>query len=452
MGYDRSMRKHWSLLLIVGCYLLIGGLYAAQVPAWQAPDEPAHYNYVRQLAAGSLPVIAVGDYDQAYLDEIRGAKFAPGYSVADIEYEDWQPPLFYLLLTPAYLAASGDLFALRLVSLLFGAGVIVLAYGCGRLLFPQQGWVAWSTAVFATFLPQQLSIFASVNNDSLALLLIAAILYLLLYWAGDKVEKDSQQETRLLIGLGVLLGLGFLTKGTVYLMTAVIGFTILWQYWREWKQVIRAGLLVFVPAFLLGAIWWVRNMVVYGGLDVLGKAAHDAVVVGQPRTEEWIALYGVGGTITQFVRTTFNSFWGQFGWMAVPMPNWVYLPLLVMVGTAVIGLIIWVILRKKEGYQTNLTKLTLSILLLLTGLTLGLHIGYNLTFVQHQGRYLFPAVIPIGLGLGLGLGAWGLWLERPFNRQQPILPYLVPLALGIILAGLDVFALYRFIIPSLAIG
>lgn len=96
------MQKHWPLLLILVGYLLVGGLFAAQVPAWQAPDEPAHYNYVRQLANGRLPIMAAGDYDQAYLDEIRGAQFAPEYSVADIEYEDWQPPLYYLLLTPIF--------------------------------------------------------------------------------------------------------------------------------------------------------------------------------------------------------------------------------------------------------------------------------------------------------------------------------------------------------------
>ena len=445
------MRKHWPLFLIVVCYLLIGGLYAAQVPAWQAPDEPGHYNYVRQLAAGDLPVIEAGDYDQAYLDEIRGAKFAPHYSIDDIEYEDWQPPLFYMLLTPTYLLTDGSLVALRFTSLLIGAGIIVLAYAIANLLFPKQRWVAWTTAVFVAFLPQQLSILASVNNDSLTLLLIAAILYLLLYWGVGKVEKGSRQERNLLLGLGILLGLGFLTKGTVYLLTAVIGITILCQYWQDWKNIIRVGLLVFVPAFLLGALWWGRNIVVYGGLDVLGKTAHDAVVVGQPRTSEWIAQFGLGGTIEQFMRTTFNSFWGQFGWMAVPMPNWVYLPLLIMMGTAVLGLIIWVFISKKEGVETNLSKLVIGIILLLVGLTVGLHVGYNLTFVQHQGRYLFPAVIPIGLGLGLGLGAWGVLLERPFAQKYTILPYLIPLGLGILLAGLDIFALYRFILPSLSI-
>jgi hypothetical protein len=38
------------------------------------------------------------------------------------------------------------------------------------------------------------------------------------------------------------------------------------------------------------------------------------------------------------------------------------------------------------------------------GWTVLQYLGYNLTFVQHQGRYLFPALIPIGLAFGLGLG------------------------------------------------
>ncbi|MDI6834774.1 MAG: MarR family winged helix-turn-helix transcriptional regulator, partial [Rhizobiaceae bacterium] len=31
-------------------YLALASLYAIRTPAWQAPDEPAHYNYIRQIA------------------------------------------------------------------------------------------------------------------------------------------------------------------------------------------------------------------------------------------------------------------------------------------------------------------------------------------------------------------------------------------------------------------
>ena len=42
-----------------------------------------------------------------------------------------------------------------------------------------------------------------------------------------------------------------------------------------------------------------------------------------------------------------------------------------------------------------------------------LNLGYNLTFVQHQGRYLFSALVPIGIAVAL---AWGM-LIRPITRR-----------------------------------
>ena len=43
-----------------------------------------------------------------------------------------------------------------------------------------------------------------------------------------------------------------------------------------------------------------------------------------------------------------------------------------------------------------------------------------MTFVQHQGRYLFPALIPIALGMSLGLGTWLLLVERPFSSGTAV--------------------------------
>ncbi|HQJ52731.1 MAG TPA: hypothetical protein PKW05_13230, partial [Anaerolineae bacterium] len=60
-NYRKSQR--WFLGAIVGCYLVLGWLYARWTPNWQAPDEPAHYNYVTYLAENHrLPVLQAGDY------------------------------------------------------------------------------------------------------------------------------------------------------------------------------------------------------------------------------------------------------------------------------------------------------------------------------------------------------------------------------------------------------
>ena len=170
------MRRYIPLLLIVFIYLLIGAMYIQLTPFWQAPDEPAHYNYVRQLAAGSLPVMEAGDYDQDYLNEVVfESAFAPGYTIDSITYEDWQPPLYYMLQTPLYIASNGSLITMRVLSLLLGAGTVILAYVIALRIAPGEHWLALTTAVFVAFLPQHMAMMASVNNDALAEFLIAAI-------------------------------------------------------------------------------------------------------------------------------------------------------------------------------------------------------------------------------------------------------------------------------------
>ena len=75
-------------------------------------------------------------------------------------------------------------------------------------------------------------------------------------------------------------------------------------------------------------------------------------------------------------------------------------------------------------------------------LTLLEFLGYNLTFVQHQGRYLFPALVPIAAAAALGLNR----LAKALPQRSHALVEAVPFA-G--LAALDVYCLFRFIIPFL---
>ncbi|MBE2222284.1 MAG: hypothetical protein IAF02_12125 [Anaerolineae bacterium] len=455
------MRKHGLLLIILLVYFVVGGLYATRTPAWQTPDEPAHYNVVRQLANGRLPIIEPGDYDQVFIGQVVFSQpaFPPEISLVPMSYEDWQPPLYYLLQTPLFLATSGSLTAMRLLSLVLGAGVVVLAYVLAWELFPGQIWLALTTAVFTAFLPQHLAIMASANNDALAELIIAAVLVVLVRWiqfeekskiAEKRLKAVSPQSsifnlqsftTRGLILLGILLGCGFITKGTVYPLALVVALTVLWRFWGQWRDFVVAGLMVALPAFALGLLWWGRNMMVYGGLDVLGKAAHDRVVVGQPRTAEWIASMELPAVLQAFVRTTFNSFWGQFGWMTHPMDGRFYpvlwlLTLLWVVGL-MIALFVW----------WNQTQPPLAAILVLFGtflLTLAVHVVYNFTFVQHQGRYLFPALLPISVGVAVGLGFW----LRPFYRRWLWLKYSLPVGLGLFMLMLNIWVVLR-LLPQL---
>jgi len=83
------------LLAIVAVYLALAFAYARVTPAWQAPDEPAHFNYIQHLAStGTLPALEPGSYPDGVVP------LAPNVRLSDISkfrYEAHQPPLFYAL-------------------------------------------------------------------------------------------------------------------------------------------------------------------------------------------------------------------------------------------------------------------------------------------------------------------------------------------------------------------
>lgn len=442
-----SRSRYLSLIGILVAYLFVGILYASETPAWQAPDEPAHYNYVRQLAGGELPVIEPSDYDERYRSEAVSSGFAPEYPIEPISYEDWQPPLYYLLLTPVYLLFDGALLPLRLTSLLLGAGIVIATFALTRLLWPAKGWAVLIATIFVALLPQHVAILSSINNDSLSALIVALIL-----WSLARIINRRQSglsiESRQWLATGILLGLGFITKLTVYIVAPVVLIAALHIYWKQWSTFLRAILTVAIPSGLIGGLWWLRNLLIYGGFDPLAMAAHDAVVVEQPRTSEWIATYGGMETLQRFVETTFRSFWGQFGWMGVLMDPRIYQVLLIFTALIVVGFL-WHLFRRSKQVapesQSQGRHILASLLAITFLLNVALYLGYNITFVQHQGRYMFVALIPIATAVAAGIDGW---IGRLVERWSP-LSALVPLLFAGALFTLNLVALFKFIVPQL---
>ena len=198
--------------------------------------------------------------------------------------------------------------------------IIVSALAAWQI-FPARLPLALSAGVFVAFVPQHVAILASVNNDALAELVLAAvILAALAYSVGARRLHPAV--------LGVLVGLAFLTKLTVYgpavLAAAAAIIVRARQEQRPFGWFAAQAAWAGGVALVLGALWWARNAAVYGWPDVLAQAAHNRVVVGQLRTAELLAEIGQRAYLNRFVTTTFHSFWGQFGWMAVPMPARIY--------------------------------------------------------------------------------------------------------------------------------
>jgi 4-amino-4-deoxy-L-arabinose transferase-like glycosyltransferase len=426
-----SERAAFILLMLVAAALLAA--YAVRTAPYQSPDEPAHVNVIAQIAAsGCCPVIAPGDWDQAYLNALTSAEFAPELlgALDTIQYEDHQPPLYYLLLSPVYALADGSLTALRLASAAIGLGVIAASYFALRVLARRDRWfIAWTGAAVIALVPQHLAILASVNNDGLAELVVAVGVLLAL--------KTARGEAVPAWALGLVMGIGFLTKANTFLLGGVLPLALLIRAANQrdttpfWPAIVRAAVLFAVPALALGALWWLRNIGVYGFPDVLGLRAHDAVVVGQPRTREIIAQRGAGQTLVSAVQTTFNSFWGQFGWMAFPLPAWCYAVILALHGAAGAG---W-LLRLRGNRLTLSRRADVLIMGALAALALAQFLYYNLEFYQVQGRYLFPLMLALGAWFAFGLDGLGR-----LTRRAPWLPALA--GVGVLLA-LNGFIVWR---------
>ena len=405
------MQTRRLFLLIIAFYLALGVGYALLTPAWQAPDEPAHFNNIAHIATtGRLPRLQPGDYDQAYLEKLKAERFPPELSIAPVRYEGHQPPLYYLLMTPVLWLLSGagvavQVGTLRLANVMIGALVIVFIWLSARRLFPKRPRAALLAAGFVAFLPMHIAMSASINNDALAELFIAAVMLRLL--AALQQEETTPGQWAL---TGLLIGLGLLTKFQAYILIPLAGVVWLWQLWRGGRahrlsaRLWLGGAALALPALLLPLPWWLRNIAVYGFPDLFGLDRHAAVVVGQPRTAAWIASQGWDAYLSRFFTFTFQSFWGVFGWMGVFMDARVYLILtllsiLIFTGVVYQGLR-W---RRDELHLSGFQKRGLGLLLLHLTLVAAAYLWYNLDFVQHQGRYFFPALLPISIFAAGGL-------------------------------------------------
>jgi len=419
---ERAGAPSWAFTVVLIGYLVIASLYALKTPHWQAPDEPAHFNYIAALAeTGKVPVLQPGDYPAEYLETIKTKKFPAAMSIAPIRYEYYQPPLYYAIGALVYKstarwAEDGQILALRLLSVVFGALGVVVSYEIGRVTFPDDRMLATAAAAFVALLPMHTAMTAAINPDSLAELAIALALWLLL----RPTKPDLRLRKWLMTGL--VLGLGLLTKITVVVAVLVVPVA-LWlesrerrvpliphpalpqQKGRAWGTFIGGLVVIWGTAGLIFMPWVVRNGIVYGAGDPLGWNRHNAVVIGQPRTTEWLAQLGFQEYARRFALTTFHSFWGQFGWMGAPMDIRVYDLLFVVSLLAALGfgLYLWDVVQRPPGNRPAQLMKGLITLGLTLALTVGIYLAYNMTYVQHQGRYFFPAIVPIALFFSLGL-------------------------------------------------
>ncbi len=459
MSRYRLLFSKGLLALIVATYCILGLAYALETPKWQVPDEPAHYNYVLYLAENyRFPVLQVGDYPHQYLEEIKAARFPLHMSIAPLRYEYHQPPLYYVLAATLYKATGflgfeGQFLILRLFSVLLGCLLLLVAYAIVKEIFPDDEFLALATTALIATVPMHIAMTAAINNDALAELILA-----LLIWLCIRCLKFGLSQRQLLF-LGLLLALALLTKTTIYAPAVLSIILALGLRARvEGKRNFLRQLGLIFGLAMLSSWWFLRNLLTYGDLDLFGWQRHDSIVIGQPTTAQWISQYGLSKVIQDFFTTSFHSFWAQFGWMGILVDSRLYTLLAIVSILVGLGFVLFLARIARDPKRlTSFQWWALGLLLLILVVVTAEHISYNFKFVQHQGRYLFPALVPIGLAFALGLREWVNTFVRLITRlplPEGFAALLNPVTHGLVFSLfysgfllLDLVCLYWFIVP-----
>jgi len=418
--------------IILGIYVVLGALYAVLTPSWQVSDEPAHYNYVRHVAeTGRLPILRIGELDVEYLKDLRTWGFPPNLSIDELQYESHQPPLYYLLAAGVYrvllaLGVSMPL-GLRLFSLLLGAAAILVGYKLVMAIFPNDSLPALGTAAFAATLPMHLAISASVDNGALVRLILNLAVWLLV------VIGQAGWDIRRSLMLGALWGLGVLSGFPAHVIPGLALVALVWDLVRSrrerrpaspWRSLGYAAVVV-ATALVIALPWLWHNVRAYGPTDPLGINRHAQVVAALARASERPASEGWFAWLRDISTIGFQSFWGEFGWMSVPLSPGIYKVLGLTSLLVVIHLALHVldITRGRVPVAPEAPR-ALALLALWAFLALLGYVWLNLVVPFPQGRHLFPAMVVWGLGCTLGL--------RKLFQSSP-LPILALLAASIVL-------------------
>lgn len=478
------MTEKRVLILILSLFILLGLGYALITPVFEASDELWHYPMIRHLADGNPLPVQVFDPNEAgpWKQEASqpplyyyiGALLTSWIDTSDVEDVRWLNPhvdngvitsdgnINLVVHDPNADPLSGTQLAVRVVrifSVILGAVTVYLTYEIACKVAPGRPEIALGAAAVNAFTPMFLFISGAVNNDNLVIPLasLALLLMIRIVRAGD--ETTRREFGRLLL-LGIIIGLGALTKITAL---GLFGLALLAIFVKQWREVgggvdlpsligltgrsaIRI-LVVFIPALLIAGWWYYRNIQLYGDwsgwnafIAVLGRRAH-AASLAQLWDERWGFMI---------------SYWGLFGGLNVPMPDWIYHVLNAVVITSVAGFLFYGLLLLYNWQTTNgtlivdfkslisnvlafLDKHIALILCLLwaTAVVVGLARWATITW-SSQGRLVFSSISALSTLLVVGFVGW---MPRRFATQVVTL-------LGVFMFSISALAPFLWIGPA----
>jgi len=413
-----------------GLAAAILALYAAWaliVPVFEAPDEPAHWQYARYLHDHwALPRYVAG-FEEANSPPLAYVLFAPFAREAGSpdmvmgvapggNLTSLAPPRVFLN-TDRDWERYWPIRLARLLSVVLSLGTVLLTWRAG--LAARDARTGLIAAMVVAFLPQFAFRAGHVSNDALVTCAAAAVT-----WGMVRLVREPF-AWRVAWATSAALGAAYLSKiSAIALVPPVALALVLAQPAPAW--IVRAWRLsALALAAAIVAPWSIRNVVLYGDPFASG-AMHQAVAHLITERSLFSSYF-----LADFPRTLAYTFVGTFGWLSLQLPRWLgrmYLAFFVLAGA---GLAADVVRRRVEW------RLAAVLALACLG-ALAVVVRINVQFTQAQGRYLFAALPAFGILVALGVQALGPAVSRAVS----------PLRLGLVLGVANAAILLAIVLPA----
>lgn len=362
-----------SFVALAAAVLLVGIAQLLVLPPFEGFDETAHYSYIREIAdtyripiygrstiasvvagyrqAGPMPYTTVAPFNEnggrtyetfaaspsaqaAYRSRFRlpaaaVRRYAP---TSELNWEAQHPPLYYALLAPLMRATDGwsfnsQFFVLRLASYLLVWLGLLIGLAATLRFFPvdtvtRRALIA-GTWLYPFLVPMFFPEFGRLGNDSLCMFLVAVAWTALLHVIAEP------RRLRAAIVLGIVLGMGLLTKAFFLAIGAGVGAYLLYRSIAARanrplaKQFLRQALTVAAIALTVGGWWYAYKFLrfdsITGGEVLIDLDAQGGLLTNLPQK---FAIRFLGRGLAALVASGYYT--GT--WSLTRLPEILYVP------------------------------------------------------------------------------------------------------------------------------
>jgi 4-amino-4-deoxy-L-arabinose transferase-like glycosyltransferase len=454
------------LAALLAVVLLFGIAWALVSPAWQAPDENAHFAYTQTLAerlalpgrldrqpqsseqlagaeiteADQVAAIPEGrpPWSAAAQERFDALEFSPGERAdgGGVNPAASNPPLYYLYAAGAYrLASGGDVFtrlyAERLAGLLWLLVTVAAAWLLAGELLGRRRSLQLVAAAIVGLVPMMTFVSASVSPDGMLY-----ALWSLALWLGVRVLRRGVTPVDA-TALAAVTAAAILVKATSFALLPAVALALVLGS----RDAIRSGgarraaLANSLAALSLAVPLAVWSLIARGAdRGAAEQLTASSTELGAEKVRHFLSY------VWQFYlpnlpfqdpigdprlwETWVQGGFGRFGWLEVMLPEWLYIAaaaftVMVLAGLAVLA----------ARSRRRLDVPVLAFLALAAGTLLaGLHwTDFNFLLGGSefmQGRYLLPLIALAGVAAAAALTA------LPYRWR--------PVAAGMTLGGLFV--------------